>query len=1175
VHVVFNQFGPMAAKNMMNSIQSVVNYWLLQNGFSIGIKDAIADKKTLERIRTVVETSKDQVSKIICEFQDNKISAQPGRTLMQTFEVEVNRALNGARETAGRNAQGSLRSDNSVKAMVNAGSKGSELNISQIIACVGQQNVEGKRIPFGFNRRTLPHFSKDDYGPESRGFVENSYLRGLAPQEFYFHAMGGREGLIDTAVKTADTGYIQRRLVKAMEDVIVQYDGTVRSANGMVIQFLYGEDGLDGACVEEQALNIGTMSTREFENMFKHDFSLGRVYNTNPEYNKSEYIRPDLFEPLLSDKDAIKLLEDEYDQLKADRATIQNFVFSSGESKCYLPVNVMRLVNDSIKSRPFGICKYTRSDLSPLAVIKSVQDLVGRLVLVPGSDKLSSSAQTDATLILSIYIRSVLASKRVMREFFLTRNALEWILGEIEMRFFAAVAAPGEAVGPLAAQSIGEPATQMTLNTFHNAGISSKNVTLGVPRLIELLNVAKHGKSTSMRIYLDEQARNNIDLAQKIHTEIEYCNLARVVDRTEVWFDANPMETVIYDDEDYTAFSLGLLVSSNALKHPLDKLSPWVLRIVMDRDSMAAKGITMEYINSRILGTFSDPDLMITLYSDDNADVLSMQIRVFNVDTEGKMPISPQFMSKLGDHCINSISLKGITEIKKAYIEKAPVMRLDPSTGAFRRVEEWFITTDGSNLHRVLTIPGVDETRTACSNPYEMTETLGIECGRASILFEIREVLNNYGLYVNFRHLSVLVDTMTVRGYPMPITRHGINRGEGACTLTKASFEESTEILFDSSVFADKDALRGVSGNIMLGQRCKLGTGMVDIMLNTSGILDDSIEAALAAHRPDFLQPTDAHSGNDNVETEATPFYSAFSPDPSHRELPAYSPTTAQFSPDASDNSQENWNYTPSSPAYGSTDNQTSYYSPTSPDYVSSNTNFYSPSSPAYSPASPAYSPVSPAYSPVSPSYSPASPSYSPESPSYSPASPSYSPTSPSYSPTSPSYSPTSPSYSPTSPSYSPAESSKTRSPTSPSYSPSSPSYERADPSDYYSPTSPYFSVQNTRNAYSPSSPAYSPVSRYDNRPSRVVLEMMEKMNYRGKLEPERPVFPSYDEKFVNDRIKPDDEEEEEEEYNQASHAGPSSMGSRGYTVPMIVEEEEEECFPAKETDETSGPEID
>ena len=164
-----------------------------------------------------------------------------------------------------------------------SGSKGSNINISQVIACVGQQNVEGKRIPFGFRKRTLPHFIKDDYGPESKGFVENSYLAGLTPSEFYFHAMGGREGLIDTAVKTAETGYIQRRLIKAMESVMVHYDGTVRNSVGQLIQLRYGEDGLCGETVEHQNLPTFKLSNKAFEKKFKFDPSneryLRRIFN--------------------------------------------------------------------------------------------------------------------------------------------------------------------------------------------------------------------------------------------------------------------------------------------------------------------------------------------------------------------------------------------------------------------------------------------------------------------------------------------------------------------------------------------------------------------------------------------------------------------------------------------------------------------------------------------------------------------------------------------------------------------------------------------------------------------------------------------------------------------------------------------------------------------------------
>jgi len=144
--------------------------------------------------------------------------------------------------------------------MVSAGSKGTHINISQIMGCVGQQNVEGKRIRFGFNHRTLPHFSKFDFGPLSKGFVENNYISGLDPAEFFFHAMGGREGLIDTAVKTSETGYIQRRLVKALEDVMVKYDGTVRNSANQIVQFVYGEDGMAGEYIEDLKIDLVKLS---------------------------------------------------------------------------------------------------------------------------------------------------------------------------------------------------------------------------------------------------------------------------------------------------------------------------------------------------------------------------------------------------------------------------------------------------------------------------------------------------------------------------------------------------------------------------------------------------------------------------------------------------------------------------------------------------------------------------------------------------------------------------------------------------------------------------------------------------------------------------------------------------------------------------------------------------
>lgn len=180
------EHGPLATKDFLTRCQKLVNNWLLIHCFSVGISDTIADHTSSENIKQTLTTAKGKIAKLINQARDGRIQCQPGKNMMESFEFKVNTKLNAARDKSGELATKSLSFRNNVKAMVNAGSKGSEINICQITACVGQQNVEGRRIPFAFLKRTIPHFGKDDYGPESRGFVENSYISGLTPQEFFF-----------------------------------------------------------------------------------------------------------------------------------------------------------------------------------------------------------------------------------------------------------------------------------------------------------------------------------------------------------------------------------------------------------------------------------------------------------------------------------------------------------------------------------------------------------------------------------------------------------------------------------------------------------------------------------------------------------------------------------------------------------------------------------------------------------------------------------------------------------------------------------------------------------------------------------------------------------------------------------------------------------------------------
>ncbi|KAH8318389.1 hypothetical protein KR074_002793 [Drosophila pseudoananassae] len=1130
LHICFLELGHDIAGRFYGNIQTVINNWLLLEGHSIGIGDTIADPQTYNEIQCAIKKAKDDVINVIQKAHNMELEPTPGNTLRQTFENKVNRILNDARDKTGGSAKKSLTEYNNLKAMVVSGSKGSNINISQVIACVGQQNVEGKRIPYGFRKRTLPHFIKDDYGPESRGFVENSYLAGLTPSEFYFHAMGGREGLIDTAVKTAETGYIQRRLIKAMESVMVNYDGTVRNSVGQLIQLRYGEDGLCGELVEFQNMPTVKLSNKSFEKRFKFDWS-------NERYMRKVFT-DDIIKEMTDSSEAIQELEAEWDRLVSDRDSLRQ-IFPNGDSKVVLPCNLQRMIWNVQKI--FHINKRLPTDLSPMRVIKGVKGLLERCVIVTGNDRISKQANENATLLFQCLIRSTLCTKYVSEEFRLSTEAFEWLIGEIETRFQQAQANPGEMVGALAAQSLGEPATQMTLNTFHFAGVSSKNVTLGVPRLKEIINISKKPKAPSLTVFLTGGAARDAEKAKNVLCRLEHTTLRKVTANTAIYYDPDPQRTVISEDQEFVN------VYYEMPDFDPQRISPWLLRIELDRKRMTDKKLTMEQIAEKINVGFGED--LNCIFNDDNADKLVLRIRIMN-NEENKFQDEDEAVDKMEDdmflRCIEAnmlsdMTLQGIEAIGKVYMHlpqtDSKKRIVITETGEFKAIGEWLLETDGTSMMKVLSERDVDPIRTSSNDICEIFQVLGIEAVRKSVEKEMNAVLQFYGLYVNYRHLALLCDVMTAKGHLMAITRHGINRQDTGA-LMRCSFEETVDVLMDAAAHAETDPMRGVSENIIMGQLPKMGTGCFDLLLDAEkcrfGIeipntLGSSMLGGAAmfigggstpsmtppmtpwvnCNTPRYFSPpghvsamtpggpsfspsaaSDA-SGMSPSWSPAHPGSSPSSPGPSMSPYfsaspsvsPSYSPTSPNYT--ASSPGGASPNYSPSSPNYSPT---SPLYATTSPRYASTTPNF-NPQSTGYSPSSSGYSPTSPGYSPTSnyqssPSfagsgsnmyspgnaYSPSSSNYSPNSPSYSPTSPSYSPSSPSYSPTSPCYSPTSPSYSPTSPNYTPV---------TPSYSPTSPNYSA---SPHYSPASPAYSQTGVK--YSPTSPTYSPPSpSYDGSP--------------------------------------------------------------------------------------------
>ncbi len=246
-HRLVKDYGTQTARIFLDSITKLLIHFSSAIGFTLGIDELIIEKEAVLRIKEILEKANNRVKELIEIYKAGELERLPGRTLEETLEMRIKQELADARDKAGEIAGDYLGLDKHTVIMTKAGARGNPLNLAQMTAVVGQQAVRGERIQRGYKGRTLPHYKEGDLGPEARGFVTSCYRDGLSPTEFFFHAMGGREGLVDTAVRTSKSGYMQRRLINALQDIRVEYDNTVRTAVGELIQLKYGDDGVDPA----------------------------------------------------------------------------------------------------------------------------------------------------------------------------------------------------------------------------------------------------------------------------------------------------------------------------------------------------------------------------------------------------------------------------------------------------------------------------------------------------------------------------------------------------------------------------------------------------------------------------------------------------------------------------------------------------------------------------------------------------------------------------------------------------------------------------------------------------------------------------------------------------------------------------------------------------------------
>ena len=830
---VCNDFGNMASSKFIDDLQNIVTEYMKSAGFSVGISDLISNQTTNDEIVKVITNKKTEVKNLIDQVQLGVFENNTGKTNEEEFETQVNSILNQATSEAGKIGLKNLAEDNRFVEMVKAGSKGSDLNISFMISCLGQQNVDGKRIPYGFEHRTLPHFTKYDDSPNARGFVESSYINGLTPQELFMHAMGGRVGLIDTAVKTSTTGYIQRRLIKGLEDLMVNYDMTIRTNKNKIVQFQYGDDNIDTTKVEDQDIPIVEMSSQDIYNHYLIPEETGKIKTLSNIFLKNTMTR--LKKQQVEFATKMSELVDEMINFRTN--IVKNVFKNKGEKIVNCPVAFNYIIN-TIQGQ-CGISSSSLVDITPLEAYQIIHSYF---------NKLNTNYYCPPTELFKALYFYYLSPKELLIVKKYNHKSLLLLLDTIVLNYKKAIVTPGEMVGMIAGQSIGEVSTQMTLNTFHFAGVASKsNVTRGVPRIEEILSLSSQIKNPSLSVYLKPEDERHKDKARTIMYMLEHTKLQEIVKSTEICFDPDDLNTFIFEDKDcieqYKAFeSLVDECNNVSLESDETEKSKWIVRMIMDPETMLEKNITMDDVNFTLKSCYEDQ--INCIYSDFNSDKLIFRIRMNDILKSGsnrggqkKVKVNPldqsdqiYILKNFQDQLLQKVVLRGIQGIDKVILRKV-LDNVVEINGVYKKQDIWVLDTIGTNLLDVLGLDYIDNTRTLSNDIIEIYNVLGIEAARQTIYNELVEVVEFDGTYINYHNYSVLVDRMTFTHKLISIFRHGINN-DNIGPIAKASFEETPEMFLKAAKHAELDTLRGVSANVMCGQEGHFGTAAFQVVLD-------------------------------------------------------------------------------------------------------------------------------------------------------------------------------------------------------------------------------------------------------------------------------------------------------------------------------------------------------
>ncbi|GBE80006.1 DNA-directed RNA polymerase I subunit rpa1 [Sparassis crispa] len=831
---------------------------LLQKGAGLGTEGAIDNFPSLS---TVDEDEKLMVLRSLLEDVSRDDSKMAG--LDMTVKGKLAKLTKSIADACMPNGLLRRFPHNHMQAMTLSGAKGSAVNAQQISCALGQQELEGRRVPVMVSGKTLPSFKPFETKAIAGGYVASRFLTGVKPQEFFFHCMAGREGLIDTAVKTSRSGYLQRCLIKHLEGIRVHYDNTVRGSDSSIYQFHYGGDGLD-VTKQKHLLQFEFIARNEisFVNRYKPRALHGVVSEEAVEYMKT----------ILKQK---KKSPDESYQPTLSRFNPSRHIGSTSEK-------FAEKVEEYIKKNPHGLLRKKGQDDAPIQRRKH-----------PVSSK-------HFRLLMNVkYMRSLVE--------------------------------PGEAVGLLASQGVGEPSTQMTLNTFHFAGHGAANVTLGIPRLREIvMSASTKPKTPSMTMLVRPGVpESDVDEFCKKASRLA---LSHVVDKAivkerlmgegnarskefmiELLFYPKAQYQAVYDVETaevMEAFGTRFpMILRKELQVEMKKLDADLKgqisglgkgKMVRERPGNAggvdaeaegdneaedsAKGKKDDDENSEVgdgdasaakrlrqtkeQATYEDDDEdeEPVLGEFDNEEIEAAYAREASGEEDGdndpeSTTEKPQTVEELFMHnfpnatsfqfnekgCTIGLSFSAtmpkllLVGIVEKTCVKTVIREIPGITDCFKSKEDgkngetlYKLTTNGSNLSGLWQFACsdvesmIDEDGIYSNDIHAIMYAYGVEAARATILREIAGVFAVYKIDVDVRHLELIADYMTFDGGYKPFNRKGISTNPSP--LLKASYETTAAFLSDATLHGDFDDLTTPSGNIVIGRLNSSGTGVFDVV---------------------------------------------------------------------------------------------------------------------------------------------------------------------------------------------------------------------------------------------------------------------------------------------------------------------------------------------------------